>query len=410
MQPPPPRPNRSVADYDTEDSLRKALLAVESTKKDDDLNAAAAAAGAKNSGSNIAPVDDATGSSSAVSAANEYLAACAATTTHPIPAEAGETGRGSDGDGDGDGDDHATQQQQQQAASGGGAAAPAAAAAQQQVTDGACNDQNLDWVLTNYDPETTEVQSMKEELRRLQVLKSYAILDADREAAFDRITAIGARVFRVPICLVSLVDLGRQWFMSNRGLGDVRETPRKLAFCAHVILSKRNLPMIVPDATKDFRFKNNPLVTGPPDIRFYAGVPLISPEGYKLGTFCIIDDKVRPEGLSADDVATLTDLADMVIDVMVTRRQKLNSQENPAQLIAHTSHDLMTPLTGVQLSLSLLKEDEEVRRRLDDHQVELLTTAATCSDLMIRICETSMASLRREKAVANGGADRKSVV
>jgi GAF domain-containing protein len=130
--------------------------------------------------------------------------------------------------------------------------------------------QRMDWVLPSFDIDTTEVQSMKEELHRLMVLKSYLILDAEHEEAFERITGIAARIFNVPIALVSLVDLGRQWFMSNRGLGDVRETPRKFAFCAHAILSKHNI-LIVPDATRDYRFMNNPLVTGPPDIRFYAG-------------------------------------------------------------------------------------------------------------------------------------------
>ena len=129
---------------------------------------------------------------------------------------------------------------------------------------------NLDWVLPSFDPETTEAQSMREELHRLTVLKNYLILDADREEVFDRLTGLASRFYNVPIALISLVDLGRQWFLSNRGLGDVRETPRRHAFCAHAILNKHNI-LIVPDATKDFRFKDNPLVTGPPNIRFYAG-------------------------------------------------------------------------------------------------------------------------------------------
>ncbi|KAL7579880.1 hypothetical protein ACA910_004890 [Epithemia clementina (nom. ined.)] len=259
--------------------------------------------------------------------------------------------------------------------------------------------ENLDWVLPSFDSETTEVQSMKEELHRLRVLRSYLILDAEREEAFERITRLGARYFHAPICLISLVDLGRQWFMSNRGLGVVRETPRKHAFCAHAILNKHNI-LIVPDATKDFRFKANPLVTGPPDIRFYAGAPLISPEGYKLGTFCIIDDKPRPAGLSQDDQASLRDFADMAVKEMVERRANLKRHQSPAQLIAYTAHDLMTPLTGVQLSLSLLKGDEEVKDRLGGHQHELLSTASNCSDLMIRICQTAIDTLRDESTAA----------
>jgi hypothetical protein len=145
------------------------------------------------------------------------------------------------------------------------------------------NGKPLDWVLPSFDPENTEVQSMKEELHRLQVLKSYLILDSEREEAFDRITGIASRFFDVPIALVSLVDLGRQWFMSNRGLGNVRETPRKDAFCSHAILSKNNI-LIVNDAQLDFRFQDNSLVTGPPHIRFYAGAPLICPEGTRKDT------------------------------------------------------------------------------------------------------------------------------
>lgn len=150
-------------------------------------------------------------------------------------------------------------------------------------------EQPLDWILTNFDTENTEVQSMKEELHRLQVLKSYLILDDEREQAFERITGLASRFFDVPIALVSLVDLGRQWFMSNRGLGDIREAPRKLAFCAHTILNKQNI-MTVPDATMDVRFKDNPLVTGPPHVRFYAGANLVCPEvslHVRCNTVCV---------------------------------------------------------------------------------------------------------------------------
>jgi hypothetical protein len=146
------------------------------------------------------------------------------------------------------------------------------------------HDPTLDWVISNLDKETSVEQRLDEELTRLQVLRSYLIMDSERESNFERLTALAGRMFDVPIALISLVDLGRQWFMSNRGLGDVRETPRKLAFCAHAILSTQDL-LIVPDATKDPRFYDSPLVTGPPNIRFYAGAPLISPEGVKLGTF-----------------------------------------------------------------------------------------------------------------------------
>lgn len=145
-----------------------------------------------------------------------------------------------------------------------------------------CGCDNLDWMLTSYDPNTTHVQSMQDELQRLKVLKSYMILDTQPEEDFERITRLATRVFNVPICLVSLVDLGRQWFKSNRGLAHaVRETSRSVAFCAHAIQSKMDC-FIVPDALQDFRFRENALVVGSPYIRFYAGAPLICPEGYKV--------------------------------------------------------------------------------------------------------------------------------
>jgi len=161
--------------------------------------------------------------------------------------------------------------------------------------------------------------------------------------------------------------------------------------------------LVVPDARLDFRFADSPLVKGPPHIRFYAGAPLISPEGYKLGTFCIIDSEPRPNGLSQEQRDTLRDLADMTVKVMVDRRYQMEkkNEEDPAQLIAYTAHDLMTPLTGLQLSLSLLKEDDEVRAALGEHHLELLNTAMSCSDLMVRICQNSMLTLRESESVSN---------
>ena len=126
-------------------------------------------------------------------------------------------------------------------------------------------DPKLDWVLENFDEGSSEVQTIDEELQRLMVLKSYLMLDGERKESFERLTGLASRIFGCPMALISLVDIGRQWFMSNRGLGDTRETNRKSAFCAHAIMSKDDF-LIVPDAAKDFRFKDNPLVTGAPNI------------------------------------------------------------------------------------------------------------------------------------------------
>lgn len=191
---------------------------------------------------------------------------------------------------------------------------------------------------------------------------------------------------------------------------------------ADAILSKSNI-LIVPDAHLDFRFVDNPLVTGPPHIRFYAGSPLTSPEGFKLGTFCIIDSVPRPQGLTVEQQETLHDLADMTVKVLVDRRLQLEKKRHSeagapaAQIIANTAHDLITPLTGLQLSLSLLKDDEEVQSALGEHHIELLQTAVSCSDLMVRICENALAGLNPPHgapdnfttATSSGGCDNNSV-
>ena len=183
------------------------------------------------------------------------------------------------------------------------------------------NAKEADWITENMFMETSLRQSVADETDRLMALKSYLILDSNREPAFERLTGLAQRFFDVPIALVSLIDIGRQWFMSNRGLGDVRETPRKAAFCAHAIQSTEDL-LIVPNTLEDPRFRNNGLVTGAPHIRFYAGAPLICPEGYKLGTLCVIDTKTRPDGLTLTEKQNLKELAALVMEAMVNRRKE----------------------------------------------------------------------------------------
>lgn len=151
--------------------------------------------------------------------------------------------------------------------------------------------------------------------------------------------------------------------------------------------------MVVPDASKDFRFQANPLVTGPPNIRFYAGAPLISPEGYKLGTFCIIDSVARPSGLTEEEALSLRDLASTAVQLLVDRRQRLESV-CPETLIAVTAHDLITPLTAVQFSLSLLKDGEQ---NLSSHASDLVDTAMVSVKLMTAICKTTFDTMRESK-------------
>ncbi len=141
----------------------------------------------------------------------------------------------------------------------------------------------------------------------MRALHALNILDTPPEERFDRVTRLAQRIFDVPIALVSLVDTKRQWFKSRRGL-EAEETSRDISFCGHAILGHDAL--VVEDASLDERFSRNPLVTADPRIRFYAGQPLSSADGSKLGTLCLIDRK--PRNMTTDDLALLRDLASMV--------------------------------------------------------------------------------------------------
>ena len=153
------------------------------------------------------------------------------------------------------------------------------------------------------------------EAERLAALKAYHILDTETEQSYDDITALATHICKVPIAMISLVDEVRQWFKSRLGV-EQQQTPREVAFCAHAIL--QNGPFIVRDATKDWRLADSALVTGEPHIRFYAGIPLINPEGLALGTLCVVDH--QPRRLSAAQQKALQALSRQVLALLELRR------------------------------------------------------------------------------------------
>lgn len=145
------------------------------------------------------------------------------------------------------------------------------------------------------------------EQARLKALRSLEILDTHSEERFDRVTRIAMRMFDVPVALISLVDENRQWFKSCMGIS-MKETSRDISICGHAILGDETL--VITDTLADARFSDNPLVTGEPYIRFYAGRPLRAMQGFKIGTLCLIDH--QPRILTSKDVQDLNDLALMV--------------------------------------------------------------------------------------------------
>lgn len=212
------------------------------------------------------------------------------------------------------------------------------------------------------------------EEERLSALFDLDILDTDAEEVFDRITLMAARLLAVPIVLVSLIDRDRQWFKSRIGL-DATETHRDFAFCSHAMLSDEI--MHVPNAPDDPRFAANPLVTGPPGIRFYAGAPLTLRDGIRLGTLCAID--IKPRELTKEQSELLRDLAAVVVDELVLRHSlkelaKSNGGQQKSMLELQrankalqqfafmASHDLRAPLKRLinLVDIAILDSDSEV--------------------------------------------------
>jgi diguanylate cyclase (GGDEF)-like protein len=154
------------------------------------------------------------------------------------------------------------------------------------------------------------------EARRLQALRDYGILDTLPEQVYDDFVAIASTIFGCPVAQLSLVDEDRQWFKARIGI-DQQETPRDVAFCAHAIVTPGEV-MVVRDAMEDARFKDNPLVTGDPRIRFYAGAPLVTPEGDAVGTVCVIDRE--PRDATPEQFEALKILSRQIVDHLELRR------------------------------------------------------------------------------------------
>jgi diguanylate cyclase (GGDEF)-like protein len=234
-----------------------------------------------------------------------------------------------------------------------------------------------------------------DEPRRLAALHALNILDSEREERFDRITRLAQRVFGTTIATVSLVDAERQWFKSAQGVDGI-EDPRDVSFCAHAILEDET--MVVEDATLDQRFVGNPLVTGEPNIRFYAGHPVAAPGGERLGTLCVIDDK--PRAREEFDSDALRELAGMVeaevaslslaIGDELTGLSNRRGFEMLGERLLGAARSMELPLTAIYADLDNMKPINDVHGHEagDRALVEiaaLLESSLRGSDLIARL-------------------------
>ena len=238
---------------------------------------------------------------------------------------------------------------------------------------------------------TTSAESLED--ARLAALRRYNILDTAPERAFERITALASKIFAVPIALITLVDSDRQWFKSCYGV-DLRETERKVSFCTYAIQSDE--VMVVPNALEDPRFVDNPLVTGELHIRFYAGAPLKTPDGYNLGSLCLIDTEPR-RPFGEVQRGMLADLAAVVVDELELRRASRALQASEATL--HTVIETIADpiyIKGLEGRYTLINSagaatlSREVAEVLGKHDAELFgeTEAAVIAPIDQQVIDT----------------------
>jgi signal transduction histidine kinase len=221
---------------------------------------------------------------------------------------------------------------------------------------------------------------------RIKTLKSFSILDTFSEKEFDEITLLASIICETPMSLISLIDGDRQWFKSKVGL-DIDETSREISFCGHAILNEGHL-FTVEDSRLDERFYDNPLVTGSPNVVFYAGAPLVTSDGFSLGTLCVLDSK--PKVLTMMQQKAMEVLSNNIITLFELKKTnlllgkkniELETQRAELEMFANVAaHDLRSPLKNISGLAKILLE--EYGAKLDEEANEMLKLLDSSSTIL----------------------------
>jgi len=233
------------------------------------------------------------------------------------------------------------------------------------------------------------------EADRLAALRSYDIFDTGEEKDFDALTSLASAICQIPVALITFIDEKRQWFKSHHGT-EYTENLRELSFCTHAIASGDEI-MVVPDARRDERFANNPMVTGPTKIAFYAGVPLVNEDGYALGTLCVLDQESH--SLSTQQLDALKTLAKQVVDKVELRRkisslektnqQLLNSNVLIQKFASMAAHDIKNPLSSIMLTSQALRHRHE--KLNDEGCIRLIDLNISSSQTLLSLVDEMLA-------------------
>jgi signal transduction histidine kinase len=226
-----------------------------------------------------------------------------------------------------------------------------------------------------------------DEAERLAALRSYRILDTPPEPDFDDLVALASEICEVPIALVTLMDQDRQWFKATTGT-EVRELPRAISFCGHAILQEG--VFVVEDALEDPRFADNPLVLAPPNVRFYAGAPLESASGHRLGTLCVIDRVARRlTGLQGRALSTLSRQVVAQIELRARIVELARIQRQKEELTSLVVHDLKSPLASVTTNAHHLAHSTDVPEKRRAAASDIEVAAESMGRMLMNILDIS---------------------